>query len=365
VVCVPNAERTDENDDGVDIQAQRNSVFNNPNGIYSKSPVFDSLLPPSQEKKKPQIAIDVQGLTVKYPDRTALDAVSFQVMNGEIFALLGSNGAGKSTLFSCLARINCNYDGSLELFGEEVKESRERVISDVALVPQEHAFFQEFTVYQNLKFGCEIFNLFGKEAEERVAGAMQEFRLEAFRDIKAKNLSGGYKRLLNLALAMLKGPKVVLLDEPTAGLDVSMRAVINGAIRKLKMNGKTVILTTHYLEDAEEVCDRAVLLSLGKVISVGTLDELLVKKGGPYLIVLSEITGDFDMLAKQVDALPGFEKNMALGGKIYLVAQQKNIALCLSKIAKLMDGRNARIGKIYVREPSLNRVFLGIGGDQK
>ncbi len=312
-----------------------------------------------------EVIIKAENLSVKYKDRNALDSISFEVYEGEIFALLGSNGAGKSTLLSCLCRENRNYTGSLTIGGYEVKKNRAVVLAQVAFVPQEYSFFFDFTVHENLRFAALMFNIPKEEREARINAMLEEYNLDKFAKVRAKNLSGGYKRLLNIAISVIKDPKIVLLDEPTAGLDVSMRQLINNTIRKFKSRGVSVILTTHYLEDVEEVCDRAVLLTLGKVLAIGPLEELIRAQGGPYVIILSEISGDVKQLFKRAAGLEHFTKVVPLDDRIYFLAPQENITECLHEVSALLSMKNVSIGKIAIREPSLNKVFLGAFGGGK
>jgi|GEM_PF-979458 len=320
----------------------------------------------SQDKGSERLSlIHAENLTVKYENRFALDAVSFDIFEGEVFALLGSNGAGKSTILSCISRIKRNYDGSLLVLGKEAKHSRNAVLSTVALVQQEYSFFRDFTVFENLRFACNSFNIANKETNARIQFLLEEYKLEKFRDIKAKNLSGGYKRLLNIAMSVVKDPKIILLDEPTAGLDIEMRELINKIIKKFKRNGITVVLTTHYLEDVEQVSDRVALLSLGKLVAIGPIGELIAQKGGPYLVVLSDIGCPMESLEERMGKLKHFDKIVALEDRFYLVAPQKNIGMCMKELSGVFAAAGTKIGKIEIHEPSLNKVFLGIVGHHK
>ncbi|HQT44430.1 MAG TPA: ABC transporter ATP-binding protein, partial [Candidatus Micrarchaeota archaeon] len=256
--------------------------------------------PAPLSNSKPNILVAASNLVVKYPNKVALDNVSFDIYEGEIFALLGSNGAGKSTMLSCLCRQKTDYSGSILINGKEAKDNRDNVISTVALVPQEFSFFLDFSVRENLDFAARMYGLPGNQRKQAIEAMLAEYHLANFANVRARNLSGGYKRLLNIAMSVIKDPKLVLLDEPTAGLDVSMRKLINGAIRRFKRKGVSVVLTTHYLEDVEEVADRVMMLSLGKLLSVGTLSELIAKNGGPYAIILSQISGDINRLTAMV-----------------------------------------------------------------
>jgi ABC-2 type transport system ATP-binding protein len=321
---------------------------------------------PHHSKGKPspsrQPIIKCENISVSYGNKVALDSVSFDIYDGEVFGLLGSNGAGKSTLLSCLARLNRGYKGSLTVLGHEIKKHRETTVSQIALVPQEFSFFSSFTVYENLRFACSCFNIKGKEMQERINSLMADYQLEGLAKMRASSLSGGYKRLLNIAISVVKKPKIILLDEPTAGLDVEMRQEINGAIKRFRAQGATVILTTHYLEDVEDVCDRVALLSLGKVVAYGTIDELVAKHGGPYNIILSDISAGMDRLIRSIEKSKLFVKAIPGENKLHLVCPQESIVEALSEISAITSSNRVRIGKIDVREPSLNKVFLGTVG---
>ncbi len=322
----------------------------------------DDELPSPASNPNPKVIVSASNVFVKFPSKIALDNVSFEIYEGEIFALLGTNGAGKSTILSCLCRQKTDYEGSLLVNGREVKEDRENVISTVALVPQEYSFFFDFTVNENLEFAARMYGLPGNVRKKAIDTMIEEYHLGKFVNVRARNLSGGYKRLLNIAMSVIKDPKLVLLDEPTAGLDVSMRKLINEAIKRFKRKGVSVVLTTHYLEDVEAVADRVMMLSLGKLLSIGTLSELIAKNGGPYTIILSDISGDVEKLTSIIMRFKSFEKIVPLQNTIYLIASQEKIGDCLAELSGVFASNKFQINKIDIKEPSLNRAFLGIAG---
>ena len=203
-----------------------------------------------------------------------------------------------------------------------------------------------------------MFNISGMAREETIARLISEYQLESFRYKRARELSGGYKRLLNIAFSVVNNPRIVLMDEPSAGLDVEMRKVINEVILGFKQKGISVILTTHYLEDVEQVADRLALVFKGKVVASGTLAELLLQKGGKYVFVLSQVKGDINILYSIATAFSCFDNIKVSGDKLVLVTSQDKIADAFYELTALFKARECRIGKVYLHEPSLNNVFM-------
>ncbi len=304
--------------------------------------------------------LEVENVTVLYESYKALDSVSFSVRLGEIFALIGPNGSGKSSILSCIAHKNPRYEGSVRVNGREVKSESSALIGVVALVPQEYAFFEEFTVLENLSFACNSFEITGHALKEKVGTLLEDYKLTHVRDTRANKLSGGYKRLLNIAMSMACDPMLVLMDEPAAGLDVRMRQILDEIIISLRQRGVSVVLTTHYLEDVEKTCDRAALLNSGRIAADGSIDKLLETMGGPYVIVLSEIKGDVARLVRFLGGLENAERVDAIDGKIEVIVSQDRIGACLNEITATLSTRGVQVEKIFISEPSLNGIMLGI-----
>ncbi|MCR5616949.1 MAG: ATP-binding cassette domain-containing protein [Clostridiales bacterium] len=217
-------------------------------------------------------AIRTEKLTKRYKDKVAVDALSLTVNEGELIALLGVNGAGKTTTVKMLTCLTRPTEGKAEIMGHDVAEDPEEVKRLVGVSPQDTSVAENLTVRENLQFMADIY-LPKKKAEPAVEKIIKAFSLEEFINKKAGLLSGGYKRKLSIAMAVIGEPKVLFLDEPTLGLDVLARRQLWREIEKLKKN-MTIILTTHYMEEAQSLADRIVIMNEGKVKAIGTLDEL-------------------------------------------------------------------------------------------
>ncbi|WP_343210281.1 ABC transporter ATP-binding protein [Anaerolentibacter hominis] len=222
--------------------------------------------------------IKVNDLTKKYKDLTAVDHVNLSIQGGELFSVLGVNGAGKTTLIkmlSCLARPT---EGDAVLNGKSITRDTQAVKAIIAVSPQETAVAPNLTVKENLELMAGVHGLDKGMRKSKASNMLEQFDLMSISEKKAKKLSGGWQRRLSIAMALISEPEILFLDEPTLGLDVLARQELWRFIRSLK--GKiTVILTTHYMEEAEELSDRVAIMKAGKILAVGSVDEIKKKAG--------------------------------------------------------------------------------------
>ncbi|KAF0821262.1 ABC transporter ATP-binding protein [Cytobacillus firmus] len=217
--------------------------------------------------------IQLKQLTKKYKDAIVVNNLEFSVKDGEFFALLGENGAGKTTLISMLCGILAPTNGDAILLGESILSNVEKIKPKINISPQETAIATNLTVRENLEFIAGIYGSSKREAKIKASEMLELFHLTEKEKAKAKTLSGGMQRRLNLAMGLITNPQIFFLDEPTLGLDVRSRRELWGNLAKLK--GKTtIILTTHYLEEAEELADCICILQRGSLKALGTVDEL-------------------------------------------------------------------------------------------
>lgn len=214
--------------------------------------------------------ITVNNLVKFYKDKKALDGVSLTVKGGELFGLLGVNGAGKTTLIKILVGLTKKTDGKVIIDGKNIDYEIDKIKEIVDISPQETSVANNLTVRENLEFFARVY---GKDNEELIQKTVGIFHLEEVLNQKARTLSGGYKRRLSIAIALISQPKILFLDEPTLGLDVFARRELWNIIKKLK-NEVTIILTSHYLEEIEHLCDRVAILSKGKLLITGKIDEI-------------------------------------------------------------------------------------------
>ncbi|MCX7857050.1 MAG: ABC transporter ATP-binding protein [Deltaproteobacteria bacterium] len=231
--------------------------------------------------------IEVYNLSKTYGRIKALDNLSFKINAGEIYGLLGPNGAGKTTVVKILTTISKPDTGSVKIFGIDVVKTPEKVKNLISCVPQENNLDRELTVYENLLIYGMLHKV--RNLKQKIYDALLHFDLQERREAYVSELSGGMQKRLLLARALISDPKVLFLDEPTTGLDPQIRRQIWDLIRKAKMEGRTVILTTHYIEEADVLCDRVGILSRGRLIAEGSPEDLKKCVGN---FVLEKLDGD-------------------------------------------------------------------------
>lgn len=218
--------------------------------------------------------LEVKNLEKKYGDKKALDNVSFSVHAGSCFGLLGPNGAGKSTTMRIITGIESPDKGSADLFGETLQIQRKSLQKEIGYVPQTISLYEKLTALDNLTFFGEMYGLKGTVLKSRIAEVLQQTGLVGRAKEPVKNFSGGMKRRINIAAALLHNPRLLILDEPTVGIDPQSRNHIFEMIRQLKEEGVTIVYSTHYMEEVEALCDNIAIIDNGKVITQGSLSEL-------------------------------------------------------------------------------------------
>lgn len=219
------------------------------------------------------IAVETKQLTKKYKTKTAVDGISFTVQEGELFALLGVNGAGKTTTIRMLSCLSAATSGEAFINGHSCKDDSAAVKAEIGISPQDTAVAENLTVRENLEFIARVYGFDQDKVKSRTEEMIALFHMSEVENSRAKTLSGGWKRKLSIAMALISEPKVLFLDEPTLGLDVLARRELWKAIEALK--GKiTIILTTHYMEEAEQLSDRIAIMMEGSIAALGTLSEL-------------------------------------------------------------------------------------------
>ncbi|MCM5679173.1 ABC transporter ATP-binding protein [Schlegelella sp. S2-27] len=236
------------------------------------------------------LALDRLAFRYAAAARPALDGISLRAQRGEVLGLLGPNGAGKTTLISLLAGLLTVQHGEILVDGEPLALVRKRHPTRIAIAPQEYAFYPMLTVRENLCCFAGSARLTGARLGDRVRAGLAFAQLERFADVRAERLSGGLKRRLNLAIALLAEPELVLFDEPTVGVDPQSRAFVLESIRSLASQGVAVIYASHYMEEIEAIAERVAILDHGRVLRDGTLDELL-SEGAAHLAITLESGG--------------------------------------------------------------------------
>lgn len=304
----------------------------------------------ASSKKNPPASVSVRELWKSYGSVEAVRGVSFEIAAGEIFGLLGSNGAGKTTTLECLIGLREPDRGELEVCGIDAREHPREVKQRIGVALQSTALQDQITPREAL-------GLFGSFYRERVEpqALLERFALTEKADARFGTLSGGQRQRLALALAFVNRPEIIFLDEPTTGLDAQARRELHGEIARMKDDGHTVLLTTHYLEEAEQLCDRIAIIDRGRVAATGTPRELIA--GSTALQSVSLVTAQPVERAK-LAGLPGVRDLQCEGTTARFRTAAANETL--AALAKWLATERVEIVDLHVRKASLEDVFLGL-----
>lgn len=303
--------------------------------------------------------VEIRNLVKRYKDFIAVDNLSLSINEGEIFGLLGPNGAGKTTTINTILGLSKKDSGDIRIFGKSMDSNEEEIKRNIGIVPQNIAVFNDLKAYENVEFFGKLYGLRGKLLKERVEEAL-EFTglLDRKKDYPGK-YSGGMQRRLNIACAIVHKPKLIIMDEPTVGIDPQSRNHILDSVRKLNESGSTVIYTSHYMEEIEELCTDITIMDHGKVIAKGTKDELksLVDAEEKLTFTLSKL--NYTMV-EQVRKISGVIDCEPQDRNLTVISQKgsKN----LSRIIEVIHNTNSEIVGIDVEKPSLEGVFLTLTG---
>lgn len=320
---------------------------------YDLSPVAAASL---VDRESATAALRVAGLRRHYGAIEAVAGVTFDVLQGEIFGLLGLNGAGKTTLISILATERRPSGGDAFLFGRSIRDQPRAVRQMIGVAPQEIALYPMLTAAENLRFFGRMYGVNRAALASRVAELLHFIGLEDRADDRVVTFSGGMKRRLNLAAALVHRPKLILLDEPTAGVDPQSRDQILKILRRLRDSGNAILYTTHYMEEAEGLCDRLGILSEGKLIAVGTLDGLLSREEFAEIIEMTGLPAGSDLAA--IGALKGVRRVERLDGVVRLFVQRA--ADLLGPLQKAI--RRSGHVRLKITPLSLETLFLHLTG---
>lgn len=296
--------------------------------------------------------IKAENLKKRYGDVVAVDDVSFKVEKGETFGLLGPNGAGKTTTIQLLCGL-LKPDGGTVTLGGKTDPSLAEVRSSLGVVPQVLAIYQELSAQQNLRFFGRMYGLSGRLLSERIEKCLDIAGLKKRSNDRASKYSGGMKRRLNMVCSFLHEPPVLLLDEPTVGVDPQSRNLIFDTIEVMKNQGRTIIYTTHYMEEAQRLCDRVAILDHGKILDMDSVDNLIKKHGGP-----SRIEAEFEKLLSP-DSIKQYidsENVQFEESKIRFETSRP-----MESLAKL-NRSGVRFSTLKVQTANLEDVFLNLTG---
>lgn len=303
--------------------------------------------------------LEVKNLEKSFGSNKAVNDLSFYVIKGEILGLLGPNGAGKSTTISILSTILKADKGNIEAFGLLFDKHSNKVKEQLGIVPQEIAIYEDISAYKNVAFFASLYDIKKSELDKKVMEALTFVGLDDKKDDKPKTFSGGMKRRLNIACAIAHQPKLLILDEPTVGIDPQSRNHILSSLKLLKDRGTTIIYTTHYMEEVEEIADRIIIMDKGEKIAEGSLKELLEKYKDTliYTLYLDSIPSDIkDTLLK----INGVEAIELKDNTIEITVSKNNDAL--DEIILFLVQHHCHIRKMETEEGNLEMVFLELTG---
>jgi linearmycin/streptolysin S transport system ATP-binding protein len=296
--------------------------------------------------------LELRGLGKDYGERTAVTAVDLVVKKGEILGLLGPNGAGKTTTISMASGVVTPSRGTVVIGGIELARDPDRAKAKLGLVPQDLALYEELSATQNLRYFGALYGLRGPGAAERIAWALEVVGLgDRARDV-VKTYSGGMKRRLNIAAGLVHKPELLVLDEPTVGVDPQSRNHIFETVRALRESGMTVIYTSHYMEEVEALCDRVAIMDNGAIVALGTLAELIAQHAGRGVEL--ELAGDVEAAARAAEAHATVERT----GNVLHCHPQAGLAALIAAI----EATGATIARIESRQASLEAAFLALTG---
>lgn len=307
------------------------------------------------------MVVKVNNLVKRYEKLVALDHLNLEIQEGEIFGLLGPNGSGKSTTINCILSL-LKYDkGSIEIFGKQMRPDAYDIKRDIGIIMQNVAVFNELTVYDNIYYFCSLYVKDPKEIRRLTEEAIEFVSLEDFKKFYPKKLSGGLLRRLNIACGIAHKPKLIILDEPTVAVDPQSRNKILEGIKKLNEGGATIIYTTHYMEEVEQLCDRIAIIDKGKVIASGTKEELknMISLGETITLETYHLTEENIEEIKNIPNIASVDYN----GQTVVVKSKKG-KNNLVHVLNYFESRKLPMGKIYSELPTLNDVFLEITGKE-
>ena len=305
--------------------------------------------------------VTITNLVKRYGDLVALDHLNLEIEEGEIYVLLGPNGSGKTTAINCMLAL-LKYDkGSIKIMGEEMKPDSYEIKRNIGVVMQNVAVFEQMSVLENVDYFCGLYIKDKQRRKELVEEAIHFVGLEDYKKMRPGKLSGGLLRRLNIACGIVHKPKLIIMDEPTVAVDPQSRNKILEGILELNRQGSTIIYTSHYMEEVEQICSRIAIMDKGRILATGTKEELksMIKTGETVTIEaialdekdiqgLKELPHVFDI---------SYEEQIL---KIRLSGAKHNLV----RILHYLEKRDITFGRVYSELPTLNDVFLEITGKE-
>jgi ABC-2 type transport system ATP-binding protein len=307
--------------------------------------------------------VTIKNLTKNYGELCAVDNLSLSVEKGEIFGLLGPNGAGKSTTLSVLTTLSDFNKGDIEVDGLDIRKDKMKIKQLIGMVPQDIAVYDHLSALENVKFFASLYGMKGKELVKSAKEALEFVGLSDRMSMKPKQMSGGMRRRLNIACGIAHAPKLIVMDEPTVGLDAQSREHILKSIQILRERGATVIYTSHYMNEVEEICDRIAIIDKGQMVACGSKPELVslvTDVQSVYIATKLPVSFEFEDLKKKLKVMPN----------VKAVAMEENtiridISIEKSSISKILEqflAMGLPIISIRTEVPNLDTMFLTLTG---
>ncbi|MBL4933407.1 ABC transporter ATP-binding protein [Clostridium paridis] len=303
--------------------------------------------------------LNINNLEKRYGNFLAVDNISLSVEKGEVFGLLGPNGAGKSTTINIIIGLLKSNGGEIQIFEKEQKEYGKEIKKKIGIVPQNLAIYRELSAEENIKFFGSIYGIKGKALKEAVEYALEFTGLLEHRKNKAKNFSGGMMRRLNIACGIVHKPELVIMDEPTVGIDPQSRNHILESVKKLNQDGCTVIYTSHYMEEVENLCNRIAIMDKGKIIAEGTQEELITMVSDTQNLEV-EISDIKNIDKEEILNIKGV-KSLIIKDEVLNINSLREVSN-LNLIIDYLTSKEVKIRNIGYTDINLETVFLNLTG---
>lgn len=306
--------------------------------------------------------VEVKELSKSYGSVKAVGGITFEIQKGEIFGLLGPNGAGKTTTISMLSCLLKSDSGDALVEGKSILKESMEVKKRIGIVPQDVSLYPTLSAEENLVFFGEMYGLTGSKLREKVDEVLEVVGLKDRRKEAINKYSGGMKRRINIAVGLLPSPKLLILDEPTVGVDPQSRTNILETLKELNKKGLTILYTSHYMEEVEFLCDRIAIMDLGKIIAIGSLNELRLLVGERDLLRISTANEISKDLVETVKKIPDVSEARVLDESIEILTLHGR--KLLPQIIEIFADTGVKIKSVEVKEPNLESVFLHLTGKE-
>jgi len=307
------------------------------------------------------LILQVENLVKRYGDLTAVKGISFSMEPGEIFSLLGPNGAGKTTTIAMLSTLINPTSGDALIDGHSIVRQSYVVREAIGIVPQEIALYEDLSARENLLFWGQMYGLSGGGLRQRIGEVLAETGLGEKANQRVKTFSGGMKRRLNIGVGLLHRPTLLFMDEPTVGIDPQSRRAILETIKDLNRQGMSILYTTHYMEEAQELSHRVGIIDHGEMIAIGTQDELVRRVGQKETLLLSfSDEQSIAPLVEKIQPIPGVFQVTAEDNRLNVLVNSADELL--PTIVQVCSEANLKIRAVHIEEPDLEAVFLQLTG---